>query len=314
MEYVTLGQNLRKRRKALGKTQEELAEGLCSPITISRIENGRQNVDFGLLKLLLQRLRLPESWVYTLVSTHQADIARLQKQVVSRNVSYLQAAPGEQPRLWWEAIEKIQDLERQVDSGDFSTRQEILRSRVLLGREDGPYACQEAAELLTDALRLTLPNFQLKKLRDGMYTETEIKLINQLAVSYIHAGAHHQAIDILRPLLDYLRGDNETNPGNWLHVPMVAYNYARELCAVGRYSAAVDVAMEGKGVCIQSGNYLQMPHLLAVLAECRYHTGDLEESGDYYRQAFYLYKALDDAHNQEIIRREAGERLGLRLE
>ena len=42
MKEIFLGEVIRQRRIELGLTQEELCEGICEPITISRFEHGRQ--------------------------------------------------------------------------------------------------------------------------------------------------------------------------------------------------------------------------------------------------------------------------------
>ena len=42
MEKNTLGETIYHLRKKSGLTQEALADGICSPVSISRIENGKQ--------------------------------------------------------------------------------------------------------------------------------------------------------------------------------------------------------------------------------------------------------------------------------
>ena len=42
MEKNTLGEIIHHLRKKAGLTQEALADGICSPVSISRIENGKQ--------------------------------------------------------------------------------------------------------------------------------------------------------------------------------------------------------------------------------------------------------------------------------
>ena len=39
-KYDLCGEVLRARREVLGMSQEELAEGICDPVTVSRIECG----------------------------------------------------------------------------------------------------------------------------------------------------------------------------------------------------------------------------------------------------------------------------------
>lgn len=57
MSNNTMGEIIRSLRKRAHITQEELAEGICSPISVSRIENGTQMPSNHVLEVLLSRLR-----------------------------------------------------------------------------------------------------------------------------------------------------------------------------------------------------------------------------------------------------------------
>lgn len=314
MGNVLLGKRLRERRKALGIKQWELAQGICEPITISRIENGKQNVSLDLLSKILQRLKLPEEWVYFLTDESYVEQADLGKRIESWNVRFQRAGLEERPRIWQEAMAEIDALEQCVKADDTTARQEICRIRVLLGKREGPYSHQETVKQLMDAIHWTLPNFEITRIRDGLYTQTEIKIINQIAVSYIYTGEHTVAIHILQDLLSYVELGTQDWMIQWLHKSMIAYNYARELGVVGRYSEAVAVAQKYRAQCISSGQCFQLANLLAVLAECYYHMGEMEKSEFFYRQAFHAYIIMGDTKNAEHLQTEAEKYLGLALE
>ena len=42
---------------------------------------------------------------------------------------------------------------------DMLSRQLIIRSKVILGKEDGPYSLEEQKEMLLEAIRVTCPAF-----------------------------------------------------------------------------------------------------------------------------------------------------------
>lgn len=52
----SLGDTLRQLRKQKGLSQEDLAEGICSPVSVSRIENGNQIPSQPVLEALLEKL------------------------------------------------------------------------------------------------------------------------------------------------------------------------------------------------------------------------------------------------------------------
>lgn len=314
MKEVFLGEVIRQRRLELGLTQEELCEGICEPMTISRFENGRQTPSRNRIKALLQRLGLPDDRFYGLLTTKELEISNLEKEITSCHVRFSRATPENKNRIREETFAKHRELERVIDKDDTLSRQLILRSKFFLGTENGPYSLDVGLSMLLEAMRLTSPKFDLDQIGRGLYTENEIKLINNMANCYIQAGRHYDAIDILKPLLRYLRTNMKDIPPNRAQIPMVAFNYARELAIVKRFDDAIEIAEYARRICIDYGVYTSLSGVLMLLAECHYHLGDHEKSVELYRQAYYLFKIIEDEDNLAIIKVEAKEFLGLELD
>ena len=91
MKEVFLGEVIRQRRLELGLTQEELCEGICEPMTISRFENGRQTPSRNRIKALLQRLGLPDDRFFGLLSTKEVQISNLENEIISCHVRFERA-------------------------------------------------------------------------------------------------------------------------------------------------------------------------------------------------------------------------------
>lgn len=314
MKEVFLGEVIRQRRLELGLTQEELCEGICEPMTISRLENGKQTPSRNRIKAILQRLGLPDDRFYGLLSTKELQISSLEKEIVSCHVRFERAKPEERMPIREETLAKHRELEQVMDPDDTLSRQLILRSRCLLGTENGPYSMEDGLEILTKAIRMTSPRFRLDAIGLGLYTENEIKLINSMAQCYIRADRHEDAIEILKQLLHYLQTHLDKIPPNRTHIPLIAFNYARELEITKHYEEAAAISEYARKICVDYGHYEFLPDIIAILAECRYHQGQYTESADLYRQSYYLYKVMDDTHNRAIIQAEAKNFLGLILE
>lgn len=314
MKEVFLGEVICQRRLELGLTQEELCEGICEPMTISRFENGRQTPSRNRIKALLQRLGLPDDRFFGLLSAKEMQISNIEKEITSCHVRFARATPEEKNIIREETFAKHRELEGVIDKDDTLSRQLILRSKYLLGTENGPYSLDEGLSLLLKAMHLTSPKFDLDQIGRGLYTENEIKLINNMANCYIRAGRHYDAIDVLKPLLHYLHTHMKNIPPNRAQIPMVAFNYARELEIVKRFDDAIEIAEYARRICIDYGVYTSLSGVLMILAECHYHLGNHEKSAELYRQAYYLFKIIEDEHNLAIIKVEAKEFLGLVLE
>lgn len=313
MQEMFLGEVIRQRRLELGLTQEQLCEGICEPITISRMENGKQTPSRNRVMALLQRLGLPDDRYYALLNSKELELDALQKDVVSYNVRYEHAQKEERARAREEALAAVERLEEAMDPDDSISRQMAMRSRVLLGRTEGVYSFEEQLDMLTEAIRLTVPRFDLEEIGACLYSYDEIKIINQIANTYSSAGQHKKAVDIYRQLLRYIQKHMELVPSTKANLPMIAYNYALELGKLKRYEDAIEVAELGRQVCVNYGHYTSLPGLLAVLAECRYLLGEVEVSRSLYHQAYYVYKAVGNERDSDVARADIEKYFGIEV-
>lgn len=305
MKEVFFGDIIRQRRKDLKLTQEQLCQGICEPVTISRIENHKRPPSRRTAIALLQRLGLPEDNYFAFLSEDDMKIDALQKEIVSCNVRHERAR----------GLEKLQELEKLVEdknkvdgeSEGKMTRQFILRSKVLLGKAEGPYSLDEQLDMLMDAIRMTVPRFDLKKITNFLYTLDEVKIINQIAKVYSDSGKHKKAVDIYSQLLEYIQDHYQNIQQSGGHLPLIAHNYAIELDICKRYEDAIEIAELGWQSCVKYGHYQNLPGVIATMAECYFFLGVKEKSMDLYKQAFHLYRAIDNKRAAERIKTEVKE-------
>lgn len=304
MEQLFIGELIRQRRLELGLKQCELCEGICEPVTMSRLESGKQTPGSNKLRMLMQRLGLPEERYYALVSKNELRISELQTKIVSSNVLH-DSLRG---------LEKIEELEAIAEPNDNQVRQFILRSRAILGKlVDGkvePYSLEEKLEMLFEAIRLTSPYFDIDHIGKGLYCIDEVKVINQIANIYSKQGKREQALQIFVQLIEYIKQHfhNVKQSGGLL--PLVSFNYARELDLDGQYEKAIEVAHLGWESCVQYGQYATLPSSIEIIAECYHFLGDDEKSKDYYKQAYYIYKAIGDSHGLDSMKTEIAKYFG----
>ena len=304
MEQLFIGELIRQRRLELGLKQCELCEGICEPVTMSRLESGKQTPGSNKLRMLMQRLGLPDERYYALVSKNELRISELQTEIVSSNVLHDS----------FRGLEKIEELEAIAEPNDNQVRQFILRSRAILGKlVDGkvePYSLEEKLEMLFEAIRLTSPYFDIDHIGKGLYCIDEVKVINQIANIYSKQGKREQALQIFVQLIEYIKQHfhNVKQSGGLL--PLVSFNYARELDLDGQYEKAIEVAHLGWESCVQYGQYATLPSSIEIIAECYHFLGDDEKSKDYYKQAYYIYKAIGDSHGLDSMKTEIAKYFG----
>lgn len=304
MKSFFIGEMIRQRRMELGLKQNELCQGICEPTTMCRIESGKQTPSLNQLKVLLQRLGLPDERYYAIVSKNEMLISDLQTEIVSSNVF----------RDPQRGLPKIEELEKIADPDDRPIRQFILRSKVLLGKiEKGqivPYTNDEKLDMLFEAIRLTSPNFDIDAICDGLYSVDEVKVINQIALIYSQLEQREKVIDIYRQLLAYIENHFQNTVQFGSLFSLVAFNYARELDLVGRYTEAIEVSEINWKACVQYEAYYYLPSTIAIIAECYHFLNQDEKSKAYYKQALYLFKAIDNKRGLKIITDDAKKYFG----
>lgn len=313
MRQVLLGEVIKARRKAMWLTQEQLCEGICEPVTLSRIENGRQNPSYNKVKALLQRLDLPDDRYTALLTYNEQELEDRKTKVKLCAAEFWDAAAEEKPRRREAALKALADLEEIVEPDDNLTRQYAAGVRVHLGKEDGPYTLEEKLDLLLNAIRLTIPHFDLERIDQFLYSEEELDLTAQVAVAYALAKQSKQAIDLYRQLFDYIQAHQQNVTRYASDLGFVAFNYSRELMVDGNYCAAVEIAEIGRQVCTKYAKYHSLAGILSVLANCYSHLNQKERSGELYFLAYSLYKIVGNENNIEHLRNDARDTLNLEL-
>ena len=304
MQNISIGECIRQRRKELNLTQEELCFGICETSTLSRIENGHHAPCRSKINALLQRLGLPEERYYALASPNELEVEALKKETVGFN----SAKDTEK------SLEYLQKLEAIVEPDDHLTQQFILRSKILVGSLKHQYTSEQQIELLLQAIRLTQPSFTLDTIPDFLYTVDEVKLINCIANVYSDTKQYSYAIQIHKQLLVYIKSHYSESITSGSILELVLFNYARELGLNKQYQESIHYAQQGRKTCIQYGHCNCLPGFLAIMAECYYFLNQPKESAEYYKEAYYLYKVLEQMDDLQIIIQEASERLNLTFE
>ena len=310
MKESFIGENIRQARLEAGKTQEELCEGLCDPSTLSRIETGKQTPSRNLANALLQRLDLPCDRYYTFPTSAEAEADALRTAIDNDTARFQQSLGEEKHHARLSALEHLDRLEAVTEAGDRIGRQYILAMRAALEEEDGPSRFEIKLHMLLEAIRLTVPRFDLEALRERLYSIDETEIISQIARTYSNAGQHEKAAGIFSQLLTYVRehDQNVTHPSR--HLSPAILNYARELYLTGRYGEALETAEQGRRTCLDYGYCQSLPGLLAVMAECRYAMGEVEQSRELFCQAYYLFRETGNASGLAYVEAKGRERLG----
>ena len=313
MEKMPIGAYIKQQREAKGWSQEFLCEGVCSRTTLSRIENDSQAPSFTTLNKLFEKLGLPSRQFLMLADMPSIEADNLQKKIRNNSVLCQETEGEERARLLEQFQKDLERLETLCGKDNPLFRQFALSTQVTAGRPDGPYSSEERLDMLLEAIRLTVPLFDLEKIAAFRYTETEVILLNKLARTYSRAGNRKKAISISRQLLKYIEKNNQSLDSYARQFCLVAHNYAIDLALEKKYKDAICYAEKCREAGNANGYYNFLPECMAIMGECYFFLDDREKSADCYTQAFYLFRAYGDRINLAIVQQETKERLGLEI-
>lgn len=305
MKIMYLGEVVRQQRKRLDVPQEMVCEGLCTIMTLSRFESGRQTPSRDCVTAILQRLGLPDDQYYAQLTRAETRLILLRKEVLAYCSRFEQSLGEEREQARIDALEKLHDLECCIKEDDRINQQFVLRMKVSLEA----YSPQKQLEMLLEAVRLTSPRFDLDELSNCLYCTDEVILIHKIAIRYARCEQRGKAVDIYGQLLKLIQKRSPDH--KYLH--LITYNYARYLALENRLEEALEISAFGRQVCINQENYCLFPGFLHIDAECYYLMGEFNKSLELYRSAYHIYGAVMDMQNQEILKADALARFNLTL-
>ena len=111
MRELFLGEYIKQERLKQGITQEQLCEGICEPITVSRMENGKQTPSYNRICAFLQRLGLPDKRYVALLSKNELEIKALQDEIRADSIRFERAAPEDCHHIRVAGLQKLGQLE-----------------------------------------------------------------------------------------------------------------------------------------------------------------------------------------------------------
>lgn len=311
LQELFIGEYIKQKRLEMGITQEQLCEGICEPITVSRLEHGKQMPAYNRIRAFLQRLGLPDDRFYALLSKNELEMKTLEDEINADVIRFERAAPEDAEEIRAMGLEKLERYEELVEPEDKLAQQFILSERAVLGRPDGPYTPEERLEMLMKAIRITCPSFDPEEMAPGLYSLMETELINKIANAYKQIGKIRISIEIYRRLLIYIQNHCQNMSQFAGRFCLISCNYCISLFKSGYYDDAIEIAENGKRVCTEYGHYEFLPMFLDLMGGCFLYKGDTEKCREYYRYAWCIYKVTGDDMDRLLLEKDAKKCLNM---
>lgn len=283
MAVYVVGDFLRETRLRKGYTQEEVSYGICTPASLSRIENGAQKLGRLILEKLFERLGTENNLFNSFVSREDMELYSAIQELI-RNVTD-------------EEIDKIESqiatVEKMINSASSLERQCLLfaKSKLAVQKEENN---KKAMEILMEAIHITLPDFDGKTpLRSNLLTFDEITIINSIAVRHASNKEYFKAIQLGMWLKEYMEDKIVDGKMKTAKYPMILYNLSNWFGNEKYHKEALSMADEGIKFSVKYGNLAAFPILVfnkgAALAEMGY----INEGKKYLRQSITIFEAME---------------------
>lgn len=283
MPIFQFGFMLKQRREELGYTQEDLADGICSVPTLSRIENGERMPTREHFEMLIQRLGYSDTMLDIYVDERQFQLHELKFQI-RQAIILNQLETAQRMLVEYESyIEKPNQIEIQF----------VILCRTLSNSK--AYSPEERLKIFEEAIRLTCPKYEISKFPRILSFE-EILILNNIAVCYAQMGNYELAISVLQHLKCYYE-NNMMNSEEVLRTqPLILYNLSKYLGCSARYDECIEIADRGIRIARNTGRCSFMDGLLYNRAWAlvrRKRSGDREAALLSAKQAYSFSRIME---------------------
>lgn len=283
-------------------TQEELGCGICTAVTLSRIENGVQMPRRKTFEALMQRLGLYKQYYFLPITNEEMERSNLEYEI-TRKLSLKEYDIKELLVQYKNCSSEMDHMEEQFY---------IYASALML--KNNKSDIEKMTELLLKAITLTIPNFSLKSLnRSRFLTFDEITIINNIAINYHYLDKQEDAKKLLIYLKDYLEHKDVDMEEKAKVYPMILFNLSNWLGAEGRNELVYELCNTGIDFCIKYGKLTLFPNLIFNKGYSLARMNRLDEAAPLFCQACTFFEALKDVKQAERCRKEVYNTFSIKI-
>ena len=232
---------IRKQRRLLGISQEQLSEGICSVATLSRVENGERLPNKANFDALMQRMGHSGEM-------YDAYVSEQDFQIHEKKFAIRQAIMQFDLSLAKELLEELDLLIQEDDKFDY---QFVSYCKMIVFKSKSNL--NETLEGLKTAIKITQPRYGNIKLYELFLSFDEITILNNIANIYPELGDYDKGISLLYEIRDYMNLKYINSEERMRLYPMILYNLSKWLGLRGRYKEAIEICDIGIESCQNSG-------------------------------------------------------------
>jgi len=299
---VNSGDMIKNMRMNIGVTQEEFASRIyVSQRQLSRIENGKQEVDIWQFMSFMELLGLPtdDFWLMYL-ETKDYEYYLAYKQI--KNLA------------WEDKISETKELLDKLEKSPMS-KHKFIRQFIDIYRIDldVKMSHEQAIKENVKAMHICRPDFDEAKVSEYLLTYNEISIIIGIA---IHAGALgdvERSVALHKAVIDNREKIRASDEDKARFLPILMSNLSTILGRAGRYEESLEYCHKALDASRKYGNFHMIPNILVNMASGYRLTGEEERVYmTYLNRAYQCALAFGSQKNIDIIKKTAEESFGVK--
>lgn len=315
MANYPIGRLIAEMRGRQGLSQEELAGGICSVSTISKIENGAQMPKRKVYEALLQRLGLTTRSCTVFVSDED-----MRRSILETRIEGLIADKRYDEA--WSALAEYA-VGNAVSAVCMETKLNLyMKMREELSVLEMQYAfCQlalliqeqqkdteKALALYVKAAQMTMPGFSLEEpLMSKLLSQQEVDILYRIAILQYVMGERRRAKGILFFLKEYMEIRPVDPQERAIMYPRILHALSDWMGQDGRFDQQLALCEFGIDLCAKQMKECALPYLLEEKGYALAARLQVDQAGSIWKQAYFVFLAIGDSANAKRLKNKARE-------
>lgn len=302
MSVQNAGLIIREARIKAGLSQEKLSEGVCSALSLSRIETGAAGVSPSTFQALMAHAGAPCEVFPIFASRADFDCFYTLK----RARFYLDC---------WQLKEAYEELEK-IEERNFTENKYYYQEWLLLHCRlqfcSGCGKHKEIYDTLSDALHISRPEIDFSDFRDLLLSLNEIELLTAIAQESLYLNDLETCLAICTQISTYLENSQITFFEKDRLLAGNAVVYSKYLIATHDYPAALKTADTFRLQMIANVDSASLHELTFLTGLGYYYIGNTDEALICFKTAFFSAHSVQSCY-ATTIRHYISETLGISL-
>ena len=259
-EIYLISEVIQRTRKAKMLSQEKLSEGICTPETLSRAENGRQSLNPRNFHAIMKKLESEQDY-------YNIDLDTTDYYVLSKRKELAKAVFQ---RKWSIALKLIEEIKKKVDMSKPSNYKTLkmeedcaLYYMKKLSKEEFQKSCEEL-------LGCKKEGWRDKNFWKQFLTKERTILLVRIAAMFESNNCLEEASYILENILEQFNMSKVDLSDRFKTSMLVISNLTACCGKMGKLNRCIELCENGIRICLENGRGSMIPNFMVNRAEALY--------------------------------------------